>query len=155
MARIVGIAGSFRRGSHNTALLRAARALAPAGTEVEIASIAGIPLYDGDLESERGIPEPVAALKDRIAAAEGLLLVTPEYNHSMPGVLKNAVDWLSRPPKDIPRVFGGQARGDHGCDAGLGRDAAGAGRMAAGVAGAWHARVVRPAAPRRGGGPGI
>ena len=108
MARIVGIAGSLRRGSHNTALLRAARALAPAGTEVEIASVAGIPLYDGDLESERGIPEPVAALKDRIAAAEGLLLVTPEYNHSMPGVLKNAVDWLSRPPKDIPRVFGGK-----------------------------------------------
>jgi NAD(P)H-dependent FMN reductase len=108
MARIIGIAGSLRRGSLNAALLRAARELAPAGTEVEIASIAGIPLYDGDVESERGVPERVAGLKDAIAAADGLLLATPEYNNSMPGVLKNAIDWLSRPPADIPRVFGGK-----------------------------------------------
>jgi NAD(P)H-dependent FMN reductase len=106
MARIVGLAGSLRSGSHNAALLRVARELAPPGTAVEIATIAGIPLYDGDLESERGIPEPVATLKDRIAAADGLLLVTPEYNNSLPGVLKNAIDWLSRPPGDIARVFG-------------------------------------------------
>ena len=106
MARLIGIAGSLRRGSHNAALLRAARDLAPAGTEVDVATIAGIPLYDGDVESEQGIPEPVAQLKDRIVAADGLLLVTPEYNHSLPGVLKNAIDWLSRPPRDIPRVFG-------------------------------------------------
>jgi NAD(P)H-dependent FMN reductase len=106
MARIIGIAGSLRRGSYNAALLRAARELAPADAPVEIATIAGIPLYDGDLESERGIPEPVGQLKETIAAAAGLLLVTPEYNNSMPGVLKNAIDWLSRPPKDIPRVFG-------------------------------------------------
>ncbi|MGQ0721116.1 MAG: NADPH-dependent FMN reductase [Candidatus Eiseniibacteriota bacterium] len=108
MAKIIGIAGSLRRASFNAALLRAAAGLAPAGTEVEIASIAGIPLYDGDLESEHGIPETVAALKDRIAAADGLLLATPEYNQSVPGVFKNAVDWLSRPAKDIPRVFGGK-----------------------------------------------
>lgn len=106
MTRIVGIAGSLRKASFNAALLRAAAEIAPAGTQVEIAPIAGIPLYDGDLESERGIPAAVAALKDRIAAADGLLLVTPEYNSSMPGVLKNAIDWLSRPAKDIPRVFG-------------------------------------------------
>ena len=108
MARIVGIAGSLRKASINAALLRAAAELAPAGTEVEIASIAGIPLYDGDSESERGIPDPVMKLKDRIAGADGLLLVTPEYNGSMPGVLKNAIDWLTRPPRDIPRVFGGK-----------------------------------------------
>src|SRR5574341_9771 len=102
----MGISGSLRKGSYNAALLRAAVELAPAGTEVEIASIAGIPLYDGDLEREQGIPAVVATLKDMIAAADGLLLVTPEYNNSMPGVFKNAIDWLSRPSDDIPRVFG-------------------------------------------------
>jgi NAD(P)H-dependent FMN reductase len=106
MARIIGIAGSLRKGSFNAALLRAAAELAPSALTVEIASIAGIPLYDGDAESERGVPAPVTELKDRIAAADGLLLVTPEYNQSIPGVFKNAIDWLSRPAKDIPRVFG-------------------------------------------------
>jgi NAD(P)H-dependent FMN reductase len=106
MPTIVGIAGSLRRGSHNAALLRAAAELAPEGTRVEIGSIRGIPLYDADAEAEQGIPQPVAELKDRIAAANGLLLVTPEYNNSLPGVLKNAIDWLSRPPRDVPRVFG-------------------------------------------------
>lgn len=119
MARIVGIAGSLRRDSHNAALLRAARELAPAGLDVEIATIAGIPLYDGDLEAQ-GIPEPVTRLKDRIADAEGLLLVTPEYNSSMPGVLKNAIDWLSRPPRDIPRVFGDKPVAIMGATPGLG-----------------------------------
>lgn len=106
MTRIVGIAGSLRKASFNAALLRAAAEVAPAGTVVDVASIAGIPLYDGDLEREQGIPAAVTELKDRIAAAEGLLLVTPEYNSSIPGVLKNAIDWLSRPAKDIGRVFG-------------------------------------------------
>ena len=106
MTTLIGIAGSLRKNSYNAALLRAAAQLAPTGTKVEIASIAGIPLYDGDLENEWGIPAPVATLKDKIAAADGLLLVTPEYNNSMPGVLKNAIDWLSRPADDIERVFG-------------------------------------------------
>lgn len=120
MARIIGIAGSLRKASFNTALLRAAAELAPAGTEVEIASIAGIPLYDGDLESERGIPEAVTKLKDRIAGADALLLVTPEYNNSMPGVLKNAIDWLTRPAKDIPRVFGDKPVAIMGATPGMG-----------------------------------
>jgi chromate reductase len=106
--RIIGISGSTRRGSFNSALLRAAAASMPEGSEVRIESIAPIPLYNGDEEAARGIPEPVARLKDAIAAADGLLLVTPEYNNSLPGVAKNAIDWLSRPPADISRVFGGK-----------------------------------------------
>jgi NAD(P)H-dependent FMN reductase len=111
MATIVGISGSLRRGSYNSALLRAAVALAPPGVVIEPASIRDIPLYDGDVETEQGIPEPVRALKERIVAADGLLLVTPEYNNGLPGVLKNAIDWLSRPPSDIARVFGNKPVG--------------------------------------------
>jgi chromate reductase len=109
MAKVVGISGSLRGGSYNSALLRAAAGLAPSGMEVEIASIRGIPLYDGDLEEKEGLPASVSGLKDRIADADGLIIATPEYNGSMPGVLKNAIDWLSRPPKDSGRVFGGKA----------------------------------------------
>ncbi len=106
MTTIVGISGSLRRGSYNSMLLRAAAEVAPQGTTIEVASIGGIPLYDGDVEAENGIPESVRELKDRIAKADGLLLVTPEYNNSIPGVFKNAIDWLSRPASDVPRVFG-------------------------------------------------
>jgi NAD(P)H-dependent FMN reductase len=106
MPNVVGISGSLRKGSFNTALLRAAAEVAPAGMTIVQRSIAGIPLYDGDLEAESGIPEAVRDLKDRVAAADGLLLVTPEYNNSIPGPFKNAIDWMSRPPKDISRVFG-------------------------------------------------
>src|SRR5438093_6744143 len=107
MVTIVGISGSLRRGSYNSALLRAAAALMPEGAELRIATIRDIPLYDGDVEAS-GIPAPVTVLKDAIAGAEGLLLATPEYNHSIPGVFKNAIDWTSRPASDIPRVFGGK-----------------------------------------------
>jgi chromate reductase, NAD(P)H dehydrogenase (quinone) len=118
--RIIGISGSLRAASYNAALLRAAVALAPPELEVEIASIRGIPLYDADVEEADGVPAQVAALKDRIAAADGLLLVTPEYNNSVPGVFKNAIDWLTRPSRDIPRVFGDRPVGLIGATPGQG-----------------------------------
>jgi len=89
-------------------LLRAAVDAVPAGSTIQIESIRDIPLYDGDVEAEQGIPQAVQHLKARIVAADGLLIVTPEYNNSMPGVLKTTFDWLSRPPADIPRVFRGR-----------------------------------------------
>jgi chromate reductase len=108
MITLVGISGSTRRGSYNAALLRAAASMMPGNAGLRIESIAGIPLYNGDEEAAQGIPDAVVRLKDAIAAADGLLLVTPEYNNSMPGVAKNAIDWLSRPANDIGRVFGGK-----------------------------------------------
>jgi chromate reductase len=110
MSKVIGLSGSLRRGSYNSALLRAAVEMAPPGCEIEIGSIRDIPLYDADLDAQ-GQPAAVLALKEKIAAAEGLLMATPEYNYSLPGVFKNAIDWLSRPAKDIPRVFGGRAVG--------------------------------------------
>lgn len=106
MAKIVGMAGSLRSGSFNAALLRAAAEVMPGGSSLEIATIKGIPLYDGDIEEKEGIPPAVQVLKNQIMACDGVLLVTPEYNNSMPGVFKNAIDWLSRPSADIARVFG-------------------------------------------------
>jgi chromate reductase len=108
MTKLIGLSGSLREGSFNSALLRNAAGLMPKDAELLLESIRGIPLYDGDVEAEAGIPEKVTTLKDAIAAADGLLLVTPEYNNSIPGVFKNAIDWLSRPPGDIKRVFGGK-----------------------------------------------
>ncbi len=108
MTTVVGISGSLRRGSFNSGLLRAAQTVMPEGVRMDVASIAGIPLYDADEEAASGIPAPVAALKDAIARADGVLLVTPEYNNGIPGVFKNAIDWASRPPADIGRVFGGR-----------------------------------------------
>jgi NAD(P)H-dependent FMN reductase len=104
---IVGLSGSLRLYSFNSGLLRAAVGEMPEGSTLEIGSIAEIPLYNGDVEAT-GIPAPVTALKERIAAADGLLLVTPEYNNGIPGVFKNAIDWLSRPSRDIARIFGGK-----------------------------------------------
>ena len=102
--RVLGVAGSLRRASLNRALLRAAVERAPeAGLEVTPFDIAAIPLYNGDVE-EKGIPDPVAAFKQAIAEADGLLIATPEYNYGVPGVLKNAVDWASRPPGESPLV---------------------------------------------------
>ena len=108
MIKVLGISGSLRRGSYNAALLRAATRLMPEDATLEVASIRGIPLYDGDVEAQ-GIPAAVNQLKEAIVAADGVLLVTPEYNNSIPGVFKNTIDWLSRPPADARRVFGGRA----------------------------------------------
>jgi NAD(P)H-dependent FMN reductase len=80
----------------------------PPGVELVEASIHGIPLYDGDVEQSSGLPPAVVALKALIAEADGLVLFTPEYNNGVPGVFKNAIDWLSRPSSDIARVFGGR-----------------------------------------------
>jgi NAD(P)H-dependent FMN reductase len=101
-------------------LLRAAAEAMPSGTALEIASIRDVPLYDADLEAAQGVPPAVQQLKDRIAAADGLLISTPEYNNSMPGVLKNTIDWLSRPNTDIPRVFRGLPLGFIGATPGMG-----------------------------------
>ena len=93
---VLAIAGSLRAGSYNRALLRAAAELAPDGAAIELWGRLGeIPLYDGDVE-DAGVPEPVTALAAAIAAVDGVLIATPEYNFGVPGVLKNAVDWVSR-----------------------------------------------------------
>ena len=106
MTRLVAISGSLRKASFNTALMRAAIALAPEGVEIVEGSIRGIPLYDGDLEAESGVPEAATRLKDLVAEADGVMLFTPEYNNSIPGTFKNAIDWMTRPSSDIARVFG-------------------------------------------------
>ena len=92
---ILGLCGSLRRGSFNMAALRAAIDLAPEGVAIEIAGIGEIPLYNDDVRAV-GMPAPVIELAGRIAAADALLIATPEYNYSVPGVLKNAIDWVSR-----------------------------------------------------------
>jgi chromate reductase len=104
--KILALSGSLRRGSYNTALLRAARSLAPKGVELEITTLQGVPLYDGDVEASSGVPDVVQRLKQAVRQASGLLIATPEYNGSIPGVLKNGIDWMSRPASDIANVFG-------------------------------------------------
>ena len=97
--RVLGLSGSLRKASLNTALLRAAVDLAPAGMTLEPFDLGALPLFNEDLvESPGAWPEPVAALRNAIASADALLLVSPEYNHSIPAVMKNAIDWASRPP---------------------------------------------------------
>jgi chromate reductase, NAD(P)H dehydrogenase (quinone) len=120
MAHIVVLPGSHRAGSYNLSLARAAVALAPADHRYALETIRDIPLYDGDSEAAVGIPPAVTRLKDAVAAADGLLLVTPEYNNSMPGAFKNALDWMSRPPKDSARVFRNKPVGLIGATPGMG-----------------------------------
>ncbi len=105
MATILGISGSLRKASFNTALLRAAQNALPGA--IELGNIRDIPLYDGDVESG-GAPAAVLRLRRQVASASGLLLASPEYNSSVPGVLKNAVDWLSRPLGTPDNVFRGK-----------------------------------------------
>lgn len=94
---LLGISGSLRKASVNTGLLRAAQTLLPPGVTMEIADLSHIPLYNEDVE-RAGMPRPVEEFRAHIAAADALLIATPEYNHSFPGVLKNALDWASRSP---------------------------------------------------------
>jgi len=113
--KVLGISGSLRKASFNTMALRAAAGLAPDGMSIEMADIRDIPLYDEDLRSASGEPQAVARLKAQIAAADAVLIVTPEYNYSIPGVLKNAIDWVSRPPG---AVFDGKVVGIIGASPG-------------------------------------
>ena len=99
---VLGVCGSLRKLSYNRGLLEAARVLAPDGMVItSFEALREIPPYDGDLDHEP-LPPAVAALKHAIAAADGILFATPEYNYGIPGVLKNAFDWASRPPKATP-----------------------------------------------------
>lgn len=118
MIKIIGISGSLRSKSYNTALLRAMAGMMPNGADLTIASIADIPLYNQDIETSLGIPRAVVELKSMIEESDGIILATPEYNNSMPGVLKNAIDWLSRPPSDVKKVFGGKPVGIMGASPG-------------------------------------
>ena len=96
--KVLGISGSLRKGSFNTLALRAAQKLAPAGMEISIADISQIPMYNDDVRVA-GEPAAVTALKAQLRAADAILIVTPEFNFSIPGVLKNTLDWVSRPPE--------------------------------------------------------
>jgi len=96
--KILAFAGSLRKGSYNKALIETAKELAPENTEIEIFDLAQIPLYNQDLEQE--MPNSVKEFKRKIKEADALLIATPEYNRSIPGVLKNAIDWASRPSMD-------------------------------------------------------
>jgi chromate reductase len=107
--RILAFGGSLRQASRNRALLEEAAALAPADTELDLSRlpvIGSLPLFNQDVMERDGLPSGVAELKDALRTADGLLIATPEYNWGIPGFLKNAIDWASRPGNDIPHVFG-------------------------------------------------
>jgi chromate reductase len=97
MLTVLGIAGSLRNASYNRSLLRAAAELAPGGMRIETFDLAGVPMYNGD--DEDNPPARATELRERVRGAEAILLVTPEYNYSISGVLKNAIDWASQPMK--------------------------------------------------------
>ncbi len=99
---ILGIAGSLRAGSYNQALVKAAQEIAPSGMRIDLFDLAGIPLYNADLDTDALRPAAVEQFKQALAEADAVLFVTPEYNHSIPGVLQNAIDWASRPARRSP-----------------------------------------------------
>lgn len=98
---VLGFAGSLRKGSYNKALLKTAQKLSPADMEIQIFDLTQLPLFNADVEAE-GDPDSVKKFKNGISAADGILIATPEYNHGVPGVAKNAIDWASRPPRNAP-----------------------------------------------------
>ena len=114
--KVAALAGSLRRGSYNKMLLNAAMELAPDNMEFDVLSMEGIPQFDHDV-LDAGVPQPVTEFKQKIKAADALLISTPEYNHSIPGVLKNAIDWASRPLAEYP--FTGKPLGIMGASTGL------------------------------------
>ena len=103
--KVIAIAGSLRQQSFNQGLVRAAVDCAPKGMDIEIADISSIPLYNGDVDNDKERPAEVLALAEKLQKADALLIATPEYNYSVPGVLKNTLDWLSRVPG---KVFAGK-----------------------------------------------
>jgi NAD(P)H-dependent FMN reductase len=105
--RVIALSGSLRKASSNTALLRAAAAAAPEGVTIDVRTLHGIPVYDGD-EEARGVPAVVLELREAIKAADAVLIGSPEYNNSISGVLKNGLDWLSRPSGEGAKTFGGK-----------------------------------------------
>jgi chromate reductase len=115
LLKILGIAGSLRKGSYNRGLLRAAQSLAASSVHIEDFDIAEIPLYNDDVYT-KGFPAAVETFRARIRAADALLIMTPEYNYSVPGVLKNAIDWASRPPE---QPFDGKPVALMGASAGI------------------------------------
>ncbi|OLL32306.1 hypothetical protein BTH42_07620 [Burkholderia sp. SRS-W-2-2016] len=114
---VIALSGSLRKASTNTALLRAARELAPDGMELEIVELGDLPFFNEDVE-KAGVPAAVTALSEKIRRADAVLLATPEYNFSFSGVLKNALDWLSRPSSGTP--LAGKPAGIVGAGAGFG-----------------------------------
>jgi chromate reductase len=112
---ILGISGSLRKGSYNSAALRAASELLPEDVTMEIFDLSSIPIYNDDVR-EQGYPATVQALREKIASADAVLIATPEYNYSVPGVLKNAIDWASRPPS---QPFDGKPVGIMGASPGV------------------------------------
>lgn len=97
--KVVGISGSLRKGSFNTAALRAAGTLVPEDMDLVIVEIGDLPLYNQDDEIDKHFSNPVQRLRDQVSNAKALLVASPEYNYSITGALKNAIDWLSRPPE--------------------------------------------------------
>jgi chromate reductase len=113
--RVLAFSGSLRKHSYNTALLRAAQKLAPAGMTIEIYDLSAIPMYNEDIRQDSGYPQTAAQLRDDIRTADAVLIASPEYNRSVPAVLKNAIDWASRRPdqpfKDKPIAIMGVSNG--------------------------------------------